>query len=58
MSFNFPEFFVCCFFLKKDFIYFQSEREGERGGEKHQCVVSSHMPPYQGPGRNPGMCTD
>ena len=28
-------------------IYLFSERgrEGEREGEKHQCVVASHMPP-------------
>ena len=33
------------FFFKKDFIYFkQRGREGERGGEKHQCVVASCMP--------------
>ena len=33
-------------FLFKDFIYFLRERgrEGERDGEKHQCVVASHMP--------------
>ena len=31
-------------FLFKDFIYFLRERgrEGERDGEKHQCVVASH----------------
>ena len=29
------------------FIYFYRERgrEGEREGEKHQCVVACHMPP-------------
>ena len=34
-------------FLKKYFIYLFLERgkEKEREGEKHQCVVSSHMPP-------------
>ena len=32
--------------------------EGEREGEKHQCVVASHMAPTGGRGRNPGMCPD
>ena len=25
------------------------EREGEKEGEKHQCVVASHMPPTADP---------
>ena len=33
-------------------------REGEREGEKHQCVVVSHMPPTGDPACNPGMCPD
>ena len=34
------------FYFFKDFIYLFLERgrEGEREGEKHQCVVASHMP--------------
>ena len=32
--------------------------EGERGGEKHQCVVASHTPPVGDPACNPGMCPD
>ena len=32
--------------------------EGEREGEKHQCVVASHMAPTGGHGRNPGTCPD
>ena len=30
----------------KDFIYllFERGKEGEREGEKHQCVVASHLP--------------
>ena len=34
-------------FLKKGFIYALLERgkEGERKGEKHQCVVACHTPP-------------
>ena len=46
-------------FLKKDFIYLffrQRGREGEREGEKHQCVVVSHMPPTGDLAYNPGMC--
>ena len=33
-------------FFFKDFIYFFLERgrKGQREGEKHQCVVASHMP--------------
>ena len=32
--------------------------EGERKGEKHQCVVASHMAPTGDLARNPGMCPD
>ena len=47
------------YFLKKDFIYFlERGREGEREGEKHQCVVASHMPPTGDLAHNPGMCPD
>ena len=31
-------------------------REGEREGEKHQCVVASCAPPTGDMARNPGMC--
>ena len=39
-------------------IYFFLERgrEGEREGEKHQCVVASHTPSTEDLARNPGMC--
>ena len=30
--------------------------EGERGGEKHQCVVYSHMLATGDLALNPGMC--
>ena len=40
------------------FIFRASRREGEREGEKHQCVVSSHMPPTGDLACNPGMCPD
>ena len=51
---------VLFFYLKKIFIYFSFGRgEGkETEGEKHQCVVSSHVPLYWGPGSHPGMCPD
>ena len=32
-------------FLKIAFIHFYREGEREREGEKHQCVVASHVPP-------------
>ena len=33
-------------------------REGEREGEKHQCLVASHAPPTGDLVHNPGMCPD
>ena len=33
-------------------------REGEREGEKHQCVVASSAPSTRGLACNPGMCPD
>ena len=47
---EFPSFF---FFFKILFIFRQRGMEGEREGEKHQCVVASHVPPYWGPGLQP-----
>ena len=46
--------------LFKYFIYLFLERgrEGEREGEKHQCVVASCTPTTGDPARNPGMCPD
>ena len=38
------------YFLKILFIFRERVREGEREGEKHQCVVASRVP------CNPGMC--
>ena len=32
--------------------------EGEREGEKRQCVVASHVPPTKDLAYNPGMCPD
>ena len=42
----------------EDFIFKERGREGEREGEKHQCVVTSHMPPTGDLAQNPGMCPD
>ena len=33
-------------------------REGEREGEKHPCVVASHIPSTGDLACNPGMCPD
>ena len=38
------------------FIFRERGREGEREGEKHQCVVASHVPLTRDLARNPGMC--
>ena len=44
LSMNFPLYSSILQFLKRFyvFIFRQREREGERDGEKHQCVVASH----------------
>ena len=40
------------------FIFREMGREEEREGEKHQCVVASHMPPTGDLAHNPGMSPD
>ena len=50
--------YLCCFLLKQRFYSFLERREGEREGEKHQCVVASHAPPTGDLAHNPGMCPD
>ena len=40
------------------FIFRQRRREGEREGEKHQCVVASHMSSPGDLAHNPSMCPD
>ena len=46
-------------FLKILFIYFlERRREGERKGEKHQCMVASHVALTRDLAGNPGMCPD
>ena len=48
------------FIFKKDFIYLFLERarEGEREGEKHQCMFASRMPLAGDLDCSPGMCPD
>ena len=48
------------FFFNILFIYFfrEREREGEREGGKHPCVVASRVPPTGDLAHNPGMCPD
>ena len=40
------------------FIFRERGREGEREGEKRQCVVASHVAPTGDLARNLGMCPD
>ena len=51
---------VIFYFLFKRFLFILRERgrEGEREGEKHQCVVASHTSPSGDLASNPGMCPD
>ena len=45
------------FFKDSYLIVFRgSRREGKRDGEKHQCVVASHVPLTGDLACNPGMC--
>ena len=55
---SFVPWFSFSFIFFKDFIYLFLERgkEGEREGEKHQCVVASA--PNQALTHNSGMCPD
>ena len=51
------------YFFFKDFIYLlffftEKGKEGEREGEKYQCVVASHVPPIGTQPCNPGTCPD
>ena len=40
------------------FIFRHRVREGEREGEKHQCVVASGVSPTGDLAHYPGMCSD
>ena len=51
-------FFFCFLKIIYLFIFRQRGRDREREGEKHQCVVASHVPPTGDLARNPGMCPD
>ena len=46
------------YFLKILFIFRQRGREGEREGEKQQCVVASYASPTGDPACNVDMCLD
>ena len=48
-------FFKKLFYL---FIFRQRGRVGEKGREKHQCVIASHVPRTGDLALNPGMCPD
>ena len=50
--------FLSLFFLRFYylFIFREKGRVGEREGEKHQCVVASHMPSTGDLVHNPHMC--
>ena len=54
--------YFCLFvrgFLKRFYLLFlERGREGEREGEKHQCVGASSVPPTGDLAHNPGMCSD
>ena len=41
-----------------NYLFLERGREGERGGEKHQCVVASGASPTVELAGNPGMCFD
>ena len=45
-------------FFKILFIFRGKGREGGREGEKHQCMVASHVSPTGDLACNPGMCPD
>ena len=51
------ENFLSFFFFKYLFI-FREGRESKREGEKHQCVVASHVAPTGDLAYNPGSCPD
>ena len=53
-SFHFADF-LKRFYL---FIFRERGREGEKEGEKHQCVVASNVAPTEDLAHNPGMFPD
>ena len=54
-NFNTAAFFKKGFYL---FIFRERGREGEREGDKHQCVVASRASPTGDLAHKPGMCPD
>ena len=51
-------FWKILFIFKYLFIFRERGRDGERKGEKCQCVAISHVAPTGDLARNPGMCPD
>ena len=52
--FSGPHLWVCFFLRFYLFIFTGTGREGERAGEKYQCVIVSHTPQSRELARNPG----
>ena len=50
--------FKTIFFWFYLFIFREKGKEGEREGEKHQCVIASQTPSTGNLAHNPGMCPD
>ena len=46
------------FFKRFIYLFLEKGREGEREGEKHQCVVASRAPPTGDLSCYPGVCPD
>ena len=60
-TYNLKNIYIWFYFFKRSYLFIISrerEREGERQGEKHQCVVASCAPPTGDLAHNPGMCPD
>ena len=47
-----------CIILNIVYLFLEKGSEGEREGEKHQCVVAFCVPPTGDLAHNPGMCPD
>ena len=54
MSFCVPSFFLLRFYL----FILERGKEEKKEGEKHLCVVASHVPLVGDLSCNPGMCPD
>ena len=51
---SFP--FLETFFLDFTYLFLERRRDGEREGEKHQCMVASFVPHTGDPAFKTGMC--